>query len=92
MQINELTENYFKAHPRSFDDKWPSDRYTTDDRNLRRLFEEMQTAGSSSVKLFQTKAKTILGVEFSDDQTGWRATDLLWKRREGEMADQVGAA
>ena len=51
MQINELTENYFKAHPRSFDDKWPSDRYTTDDRNLRRLFEEMQTAGSSSVKL-----------------------------------------
>lgn len=45
----------------------------------------------STVQDFQKIAKDKLGVEFSDDQTGFKVTDLLWKRRQGEMANQVGA-
>ena len=33
-----------------------------------------------------------LGIEFSDDQTGFQISDLWARRRQGEMANQVGAA
>ena len=45
----------------------------------------------STVKDFQKIAKDKLGIEFSDDQTGFKLTDLWAKRRQGEMNNQVGA-
>ena len=93
------------------------------DQKLRALFEQLGASKGSSVKDFQKMAKDKLGVEFSDDQTGFqltvrapdlsqierestrasraanalrsslgRAQDLWARRRQGEMANQVGAS
>lgn len=40
-QVNELTEGYFRQHPRTYEDAWPSDRYREDDLKLRALFEQL---------------------------------------------------
>ena len=91
--VNELTEAYFKLHPRQYDEPWPSSRHRTTDLQLRALLEQLNASKGSSVKDFQRMAKEKLGIEFSDDQTKFRMSDLaFWKEvRQGEMADQVGA-
>ena len=91
--VNELTEAYFKQHPRGFDCEWPSEQFRTQDLRLRALFEELQTRKGASVKDFQKMAKEQLGIAFSDDQTGFAFSDLFVRRRQGEaMSNQVGAA
>jgi hypothetical protein len=62
------------------------------DQKLRALFEQLAESKGASVKDFQKIAKDKLGIEFSDDQTGFQISDLWAKRRQGEMANQVGAA
>ena len=91
-QVNELTESYFKQHPRAFDAKWPCEQHKVNDQKLRALFEQLNESKGSTVKDFQKIAKDKLGVEFSDDQTGFKLTDLWAARRQGEMANQVGAS
>ena len=91
-QVNELTEGYFKRHPRPYDAPWPCEQHRVEDQKLRALFEQLNATKGSSVKDFQKIAKDKLGIEFSDDQTGFQLTDLWARRRQGEMANQVGAA
>jgi hypothetical protein len=90
--VNELTEAYFKQYPRGFDDPWPCEEHKVHDQKLRALFEQLQATKGSTVKDFQKMAKDKLGIEFSDDQTGFQISDLWARRRQGEMANQVGAA
>ena len=59
---------------------------------LRALLEQLQSARGSTVKDFQKMAKEQLGIAFSDDQTGFQLSDLWARRRQGEMASQVGAS
>jgi len=90
--VNELTEGFFKQYPRSYDAPWPSEEHKVHDQKLRALFEQLAESKGASVKDFQKIAKDKLGIEFSDDQTGFQISDLWAKRRQGEMANQVGAA
>ena len=43
------------------------------------------------VKDFQRGAKEQLGIQFTHDQTGFQISDLWSRRKQGEMAGQVGA-
>ena len=92
--VNELAEAYFRLHPRAYDEPWPSVRHRTSDLQLRALLEQLNASKGSSVKDFQRMAKEKLGIEFADDQTKFKMADLaFWKeKRQGEMAEQVGAA
>jgi hypothetical protein len=89
--VNELTELFFRQHPRSYDAPWPSEEHTVPDKQLRALFEQLGASKGASVKDFQKMAKAQLGVTFSDDQTGFQISDLWAKRRQGEVADKVAA-
>jgi hypothetical protein len=91
--VNELAEAFFKRHPRPYDEAWPSPRHRTADLQLRALLEQLSASKGSSVKDFQRLAKEKLGIDFQDDQTRFKMSDLaFWKEaRQGEMADQVGA-
>jgi len=90
--VNELTEAYFKRHPRSFDGEWPSHEHGAADKQLRTLFEQLASSKGSTVKDFQKMAKEQLSIAFKDDQTGFQLSDLWARRRQGELANQVGAA
>ena len=89
--VNELTEAYFRQHPRSYDEPWPSKEHYVHDVQLRGLFEQLAAAKGSTVKDFQKMAKQQLGISFENDQTGFQLSDLWAKRRQGEMSNQVGA-
>jgi len=39
-KLNELTELYYKAHPRSYDDVWPQEKYIKTDAVLRRILTD----------------------------------------------------
>ena len=58
--------------------------------HARSIWQLAETKGST-VKDLQKIAKEKLGIEFSDDQTGFQLSDLWARRRRGEMANQVGA-
>ena len=49
-KLNELTELYYKEHPRSFDDVWPQQQYLETDGKLRRLLTEETEALPAEVK------------------------------------------
>ena len=39
-KLNELTELYYKNHPRSFDDEWPQEKHLQTDIVLRRILTD----------------------------------------------------
>ena len=39
-KLNELTEMYYKAHPRGYDDPWPQEKYIETDAVLRRILTD----------------------------------------------------
>ena len=57
-KLNELSEKYFRKHPRSFDAPWPSEEPL--DRELRQFMTSMVDERPDVVK---AKAKELLGVE-----------------------------
>ena len=62
-KLNELTEKYYKANPRNFDDDWPNERYS-DDVKLRSF---LTTHVDSEPKEIIRLAKQELKIELSKD-------------------------
>ena len=49
-KLNELTELYYKQHPRSFDDEWPQDKYLETDAKLKEILTDWTKATPKEVK------------------------------------------
>ena len=48
-KLNEMTELYYKEHPREFDDPWPKQEYLKTDAVLRRLLTDFDSAPPKEV-------------------------------------------
>ena len=59
-KLNEITELYYKEHPRSFDDPWPQDKYLETDAKLRDILTNWVEASPKEVKAI---AKSLLQIE-----------------------------
>ena len=59
-KLNQLTEKFYKRHPRDFDEPWPSEEFYASDVVLRRLLtEHTQTPPKEIVKI----AKSELSID-----------------------------
>ena len=60
-KLNELTELYYKEHPRSFDDVWPQEKYLPTDSKLRRILtEEIEAPPKEVVRMAKEEMQIVL--------------------------------
>ena len=50
MLLNELTELYYKDHPRKFEDEWPQQKYLETDNQLRVILTNFTKATPAEVR------------------------------------------